>query len=283
MIADRGTRRRHFFTRARARARGTRIGPRGLAVIVAVLAILAGGFVWLRQSSLVAVQNVTITGVAGPDAEHIRAALRESAETMTTLAVSDATLKRAVAGYPVVRGLAVSTHFPHGLSIDVSEQVAVALVSADGTRTEVSANGTLLRKAAPSAALPQIATALAPTGSRVSGAAAHEVALLADAPYAMLARIATAGTSATLGLTVTLRNGPAIYFGNDDQLAAKWRAAIAALADSNSAGADYIDVTDPGRPAAGTGSDGAHLGSTRSATGTQTGTTEATRAGVTTT
>ena len=89
----------------------------------------------------------------------------------------------------------------------------------------------------------------------MTGAARTEVSLLAAAPYRLLARIATAGQAAGRGLTVSLRNGPAVYFGSADQLAAKWSAVTAVLASSTSAGADYIDVTDPGRPAAGTGAD----------------------------
>ena len=41
-----------------------------------------------------------------------------------------------------------------------------------------------------------------------------------------------------------LRNGPSIYFGDATQLGAKWTAAAEVLADSGSAGAAYIDVTD---------------------------------------
>jgi hypothetical protein len=121
----------------------------------------------------------------------------------------------------------------------------------------VSADGLLLRRTPPTGALPTITTPLAPTGSHVGGAARREVALLAGAPYGLLAKVASAGVSKTLGLMVTLRNGPAIYFGDDTKLSAKWAAATAALAAPDSAGADYIDVTDPGRPAAGTGADGA--------------------------
>jgi cell division protein FtsQ len=276
VIADR-PRRRLRITRGRARV--GRPGPRTLAAVVVVLAVLAGAFVWLRHSSLVAVQKVTITGVAGPDAAQIRAALRTSAESMTTLAVSDAKLKASVSSYPVVHDLQVSTHFPHGLAIDVSEQVPVAVLSAGGTQTEVSANGAVLRQAKSTAALPTVAVAVAPGGSHVGGAAGREVALLADAPYTLLSKIATASTNPTLGLMVTLRDGPTIYFGADSELTAKWRSATAALADSTSAGADYIDVTDPGRPAAGTGSDGAASTSTASSSASETGTSGATEAG----
>ena len=39
-----------------------------IAGAVATLAVLGGAWVWLRDSSLVAVERVTVTGVAGPDA-----------------------------------------------------------------------------------------------------------------------------------------------------------------------------------------------------------------------
>ena len=44
-----------------------------------------------------------------------------------------------------------------------------------------------------------------------------------------------------------------MYFGDAPSARAKWLAAAAVLADPGSAGASYIDVTDPVRPAAGAG------------------------------
>ena len=52
-------------------------------------------------------------------------------------------------------------------------------------------------------------------------------------------------------MIVQLRNGPQLYFGPTAQLARKWTAAVAVLQNKGSAGAAYIDVTDPQRPAAG--------------------------------
>ena len=58
------------------------------AVVLASLAALAGaGWVWLRDSSLVAIQKITVTGQSGPDAGQIRRALIAAARTMTTLDV----------------------------------------------------------------------------------------------------------------------------------------------------------------------------------------------------
>jgi hypothetical protein len=72
-------------------------------------------------------------------------------------------------------------------------------------------------------------------------------------------------------LQAQLRDGPKVYFGADEDLSAKWGAAAAVLADSASAGADYIDVTVAARPAAGAGSDTA---SSSHSAGAQVGTAE---------
>ena len=289
MIADRRRRRlpgdRFAGGRARPRLPRVRLGLRGAVAIVATLAILGGAYLWLRSSSLVAVRQVTIAGVSGPDAAQIHDSLQTAAREMTTLDVQSGKLHAAVAAYPVVRSLHVSTHFPHAMRIDVFEQVPVAVVAAAGQRTVVSGDGTLLRDGAGGATLPTISPAIAPAGTHVTGAARTEVSLLAAAPYRLLARIATAGQAAGRGLTVSLRNGPAVYFGSADQLAAKWNAVTAVLASSTSAGADYIDVTDPGRPAAGTGADTATAasspGSPSAATSTAPSTGTAANAGPT--
>ena len=53
------------------------------------------------------------------------------------------------------------------------------------------------------------------------------------------------------GLTVGLRNGALIYFGDTARPHAKWIAAARVLADPGSSGASYVDVRVPDRPAAG--------------------------------
>jgi hypothetical protein len=108
--------------------------------------------------------------------------------------------------------------------------------------------------------MPTITLGVTPGGSRLSGYALSEVRLLAAAPYPLLARIRAASDGPQHGLVADLRNGPSVYFGSAGQLAAKWRAATAVLANAGSAGAVYIDVTDPNRPAAGAGADATAAG-----------------------
>jgi len=248
------------------RMRGPRPGPRGLIVLVALLLVAGGGYVWLRDSSLVSVQRVRITGVSGLDAGRIRAALRTAARNMTTLDVRLGQLRTAVAPYPVVQRLDASTQFPHGMSIHVIEHVPVAIVLAGGRRIAVSADGTLLHDVTPSGPLPTIVLPVPPGGARLAGAAAAEVRLLAAAPYRLLARVATVSDGSAHGLTAVLRAGPRLYFGTVGELALKWSAATGVLADHGSAGALYIDVSVPARPAAGGATDANPTSPTGSAT-----------------
>ncbi len=253
--------------RRRVRIRPARPGPRVLVALIALVLLAGGGYLWLRDSSLVSVQRVRISGVSGPDAGRIRAALRTAARNMTTLDVKLDQLRTAVAPYPVVQRLDASTQFPHDMTINVIEHVPVATVLAGGRRIAVSADGTLLHDASSTGPLPTIALGVPPGGARLAGPARDEVRLLAAAPYRLLARIATVSESTAHGLTAGLRAGPSVYFGTTDQLALKWSAAVGVLADHRSAGAVYIDVSVPARPAAGGGAD-SNAASATGSTGT---------------
>lgn len=233
-----------------------RIRPRvgRLAIAAAVLAgVVAGGWLWLRDSSVVAVERVEIGGVYGPDAAQIRSALVSSARNMTTLDVRIGQLRTAVAPFPVVKDLRVSTRFPHSMRIEVTEQLPVGALVAGGHAVAAGGDGTVLRDV-PAGALPTIPVPSLPGGSQETDRAALDaLAVLAAAPARLLPKISQATTITPHGLVIQLRNGPAVYFGDTTDLAAKWMAATEVLADPGSAGASYVDVTDPARPAAGVG------------------------------
>ena len=185
--------------------------------------MLAGGWLWLRDSSLVAVQQVTVTGQTGPDAAAIRSALASAARSMTTLDVRIDQLRTAVSPFPEVKDLRVSTQFPHGMRIRVIEQLPVAAVEVGGRQIPVAADGTLLHDVAAASSLPLIPLAVPPGGPRLTDpAAARAVTLLAAAPYQLLSRISQVTTVAGHGLVAQVRGGPSIYFGDATDLRAKW-------------------------------------------------------------
>lgn len=215
-----------------------------------MIALFALGWLWLRDSSFVAVRDVTVTGVTGPDAARIRGVLADTARDMTTLHVSEGDLRNAVAAYPQVKGLRVTTRFPHRLDIAVTEHNPVAVIVADGKRVPVAANGQLLRAVQPGAVAAVQAGAV-PAGDRLTDPRASQaVALLAAAPSALRARVQNVWTGSH-GLTARLTDGPLLYFGTTERLAAKWVAVATVLPNPDAAGALYLDVRVPERTAAG--------------------------------
>ena len=213
-------------------ARLSRPSLRTLLAVALSVAGLAGGWMWLRDSQLVAVDEVVVSGASGPQAEQIRAAVRA-----------------AVATYPIVRDLRVQRDLPHGLRITVLQHVPVAAVQAAGRRTPVAADRTVLRGAAADG-LPVVVARTAPGDGRLDPRTARAVALLAVAPAALRARVERVAAGSR-GWTATVRDGPMLVFGVAERLRAKWIAVARVLADRSSAGATYVDVRLPERPVAG--------------------------------
>jgi cell division protein FtsQ len=225
--------------------------PRWAVWALAVTALLIAGLLWLRDSSLVAVQKVTVTGLSGPETARVTRQLETAARDMTTLHVRGDQLRSVVEPYPVVKDLRVSTDFPHGMRITVVENTPVAAVIVDGAKTPVSADGTLLR-GADQRDLPVVPLRASPGGDRVGDRTARAaIAALAAAPTALRARATRASTTRADGLRITLNNGPELRFGGADRLAAKWAAAAAVLSSEDARGATYLDLRYPERPAAG--------------------------------
>lgn len=236
---------------AMPRVRGVPRLPRAAVWALALIALLIAGFVWLRDSQLVAVKHVTVTGLSGPEATRVTAQLESAARDMTTMHVRTDQLRSVVAPYPVVKDLKVSSDFPHGLKITIIENTPVAVVVAGGEKTPVAGDGRLLR-GADQRQLPTVPVSVVPGGDHViDPVARHAIAALAAAPPALRDRVLRASSTRQGGLTLVLQDGPDLRFGGADRLAAKWAAASAVLADSNSAGATYLDLRYPERPAAG--------------------------------
>ena len=115
---------------------------RMLLLVALVLAALAGGWLWLRDSSLVAVNRVVVTGGVGAPAA--RSAVEAAAREMTTLHYDVAVLRASVARYSIVRGVEVSRDLPHTLRIVIDQRRPVGTIVAGGTRVAVADDGVLL-------------------------------------------------------------------------------------------------------------------------------------------
>src|SRR4051794_14181320 len=225
--------------------------PRLAGTAVALVILLAGGFLLLRDSSLVRVERVSVSGAVGPEGPQVRAALEQTGREMTTLHVRREALMSAVARYPTVRGLEIKRDLFHGLRITVLRRPAVAVLTAGAQRLPVAADGTLLRGVPAPGDVPSLKLAAPPAGTRLSDPrAAKALALVAAAPAAMRSHVGRVYLGPQ-GLEADLRRGPAVILGDGSRLRAKWIAAARVLGDPGAKGATYVDVRLPERAVAG--------------------------------
>lgn len=216
-----------------------------VAVALTLLALPAIALLG-RDAPFLGVRDVRVTGLHGKDAPEIRKALTAAAREMTTLHLDEDALRAAVRRYPTVRGIEVERDLPRAVRIDVRERLPVASVGG----VAVAADGRVLR-GVPAEGLPTVAGARPPAGTQVTDRQALAlVAMLGAAPAALRDRADQALVS-DRGPAVELRDGPILFFGDTRRPRAKWLAAAAVLSSPRSAGAGYLDLRRPERPAAG--------------------------------
>jgi cell division protein FtsQ len=226
---------------------------RRLLVLGALCLVLAATYqFWFRDSWLVAVERVTVSGLTTDDAPRVRSALIAAARSMSTLHVDRDDLERVVKAYPVVDELELSPDFPHTLHIRVIEHHPAAIAVTDGGRVAVAGDGTVLPGLAGEGRLPTISAEGTIRGERLEDPSALAAARVAGAAPAVLhRRVEKVPTRKKEGLVVLLRDGPELIFGDASRVRAKWTAAARVIADKAAGGATYIDLRLPGRPAAG--------------------------------
>ena len=221
----------------------------GLGVVVA---LAAGGWMWLRDSSFVAVRDVQVTGVTASDGERVRAALQSAAQEMTTLHVREDALRQAVATFTSVDDLRVRTDPPHAMTIEVVERRPVAALAGEGQRRiPVTGEGVLLRGVNAERDLPSLVLPRTAIGPKLTDRRALRALAIAGAAPDPLLRRSNELEIGSRGVVVTLRDGPELVFGTSDEAHTKWVAAARVLAETSARGATYLDLRIPGRVAAG--------------------------------
>jgi cell division protein FtsQ len=237
--------------RSRPQVTRRRAFVRGLAAVAVLAAVLVGGWLWLRDSSLARVTQVHVTGATTSERADIEAALDTAAREMSTLHVRRDALNDAVASYPSVAGLRVQTDFPHAMSIEVLEHRPVAALEVGGRRVPVSGGGVVLTGVRADNDLPSIQRDASPPDGRVTdGRTRDALTIAAAAPQALLAR-GDHFSWGQDGLTLALKDGPPLVFGTPEDARSKWAAAARVLSEPSAAGATYLDLRIVGRVAAG--------------------------------
>jgi cell division protein FtsQ len=223
---------------------------RVILALVLVVALVAAYFLWFRDSSLVAIDDVEVTGVKYQQ-EEVTAALSAAAEEMTTLNADPGELERAVSEFPTVASVAIDPGFPHHLAITVTERAPVASMG-EGQGVAVAGDGTVLAGVTTEdLKLPPIEVERPPASGKLAGVALAQAEVLGAAPDPIRPAIEEARVDKDHGVVVGLTEGIEVRFGDSKDAAAKWASAVAILADPKLDQVSYVDVRLPGRPAIG--------------------------------
>ncbi|HYI37004.1 MAG TPA: cell division protein FtsQ/DivIB [Thermoleophilaceae bacterium] len=227
---------------------------RRLVVVLAVSGLLFGLYmVWLRDIGLVAVEKVQVIGLTGKDATQATRALQEAARESTTLHVDRAAIDAVAERFPVIHSVRIETDFPEGMRIAVTEQRPAAMLVAGSRRIPVAGDGSVLTALTIRESLPtiEVGAGTVPDKRLTPSSTLDAVRVAGGAPAALTPRLEKVTKEGAKGWVVQIENGPELIFGAATGVAAKWTAVTRVLADRDAAGADYIDLRIPGRPAAG--------------------------------
>lgn len=238
--------------RARAaRVRLPRIPLKPLLAVAVIAVILVAGWMWFRDSSLVRVRDVQITGATSSERNRVISALESAARNQSTLHVREPALRAAAAQFDSVAGIQVRTDFPHGMRIEVLERHPVAALVVGDQELAATGDGRILRGVVADGDLPMIRMDGATAADRVTNRNTRTaLAIAAAAPDALRSRIDRLWTGPK-GMMLALVDGPDLVFGDAVEADRKWLAASRVLADPSAAGATYLDVRIPERVAAG--------------------------------
>lgn len=253
VAAPGGQRARRSVVRPLARFAPSR---RSLALGLGILALALGGYVLARETSLFAIRSVSVRGGSPRVDAQVRQALSPLLGT-SLVGLDGAAVVRRVDALPTVVSASFDRAFPHTLGLTVVAERPVAVLRRGASAWLLSARGRVMARLAKPVLHPDVPRiwiasrtvvrlgAILPQAE--GGAAARAVGLAG--PFA--SRVASASDTDGV-LLFRLRTGLELRLGAPGGVGLKvavTRRALRVLP----LGTTYLDVTDPERPVAGTG------------------------------
>jgi cell division protein FtsQ len=206
-----------------------------------LLVVLAAGAIWLVfVSSVLTVKHVDVQGESLLSRQQVLAAAQvPPGEHLADLDV--AAIRSRVGALAPVRHVDVSREWPDGVLIRVTERTAVAVVEIDGRYHAMDSQGVLFRDYPhPPAGMPRVVTGTA-TGSSALAEAAKVIAAL---PHDLAARVDHVQVSGVDQISLDLRSGQVVVWGNSTESGLKAEVLAKLLAHP----AHTYDVSVPGQP-----------------------------------
>ena len=225
--------------RQRRRARRLRVLRRALLAL-ALIGVVAAATWLVFFSSRLAVHTVSVRGTTVLTEDEVRATAAVPLDVPLALSDLDAVAAR-VETLPAVRSAEVSRDWPDGVTVEVTERQAVAVVDREGTWRGLDADGVLFRDyPARPEGLPQVRVK-ATTSVEALEEAAEVVGAM---PPQLLARVEVLDVGSIDAISFRVTGGALVTWGSADESEAKARVLTALLERKASA----YDVTAPGRP-----------------------------------
>jgi cell division protein FtsQ len=227
-----------------------RFSGRSLAAILAALFLATAA--WVSNSPVFDLRSLRVRGNSHLSAVEVRRLSGLDAGT-NVFWLSSSSVERRLEADPWIGSVDVSRRLPGTVILTVRERVPVAVVT--GTSRPpllVAADGTLLGAAPDDARLPSISVALAhlSVGTRLRPSTPPLVVVLA-VPQTLRSRVESVLVNPDGGVTMALRGGVRVLYGDVSDALAKGRALLAVLSWAAREGItpEYVDVTAPSAPA----------------------------------
>ena len=227
--------------------RPTRSLSARLIGLVGVMAIVSGGW-WASNSPLFDLRTLSVTGAHHLSQEDV-ARLAGLRGRTNVLWISTSTVARRLQADPWILEARVSRTLPSTITIAIEERRAVAVLMPAGQL--VAQDGVLLG-AGGGARLPRIEGAIDRPASGLPRAAPSPALTVVQAlPVDLVRQVAQVAMDPTEGITVYLRSGTRVIYGDASAAAAKAAGLQSVLdwAERTGTAIDYVDVRAPGAPA----------------------------------
>lgn len=220
------------------------------ATILVGLALIATVGWWVTNSPLFDMRTLRVSGNRHlSDADVARLAGLSRATNVVWLRTGR--VADRMERDPWVLRAKVSRTLPGVVAVSIQERRPVAVLQVRGSLLLVSGDGVILGRASARARLPAIEVRGASTevGTRIS--ITPQLIAARALPEGLRRRVARITQTARGSLTLILRNGVPVYYGDDSHAGPKARALASLLSWANERGirADYIDVQAPAAPA----------------------------------
>ena len=226
----------------RQRARRWR-AVRRLLVGLAAVALVAG-LVWLVFfSDVLAVEGAEVRGADVLEAAEVEAAAQVPVGEPLATVDLDA-IEARVEDLAAVRSAAASRSWPDQVRIEVTERVAVAVVSWEGQWRGLDEQGVLFRTFP---ARPEDLLEVQMSASTPAEALAESAAVISALPAELLGRVRFVEVGSVDGIALHLKGGALVNWGSADESEDKV-AVLTVLLDRRGPAAREYDVTAPGRP-----------------------------------